>query len=124
MGKSQKISHPRRGEIYLVRFDPTEGAEIRKTRPALIIQNDIGNRYSQVTIVAPITSQDDAGRVYPTRVPIPAGEGGLAFDSAVVLNQIRTIDKARLGRRLGRVTARTLNAVNQAIAISLGLVEM
>lgn len=118
-----RLNYPRRGEVYLVRFDPSEGAEIQKTRPALVVQNDVGNRYSPVTIVAAITSKVDKSRCYPTRVLIPAGEGGLAVDSAVLLNQIRSVDKARLVRRLGRISAVDLNAVDQGLAISLGLAE-
>lgn len=104
-------------------FDPTVGAEIQKTRPALILQNDIGNRYSPVTIVAAITSQLGE-RLYPTEVLIKAGEAGLKKPSAVLLNQIRTIDKTRLAKRLGSVTAATMAHVNRALEVSLGLTEI
>ena len=80
---------PKRGDIYLVNFDPTLGAEIRKTRPALILQNDIANKFSPVTIVAAISSRFD-DPLYPTEVLISAkARTGLAVDSVVLLNQIR-----------------------------------
>lgn len=120
-GKPQII--PKRGEIYLVSFDPTIGSEIKKTRPALILQNNISNTYSSITIVAAITSKFD-DTLYPTEVLIESPEGGLSQDSVVLLNQIRSIDKARLIQRLGVVKDKTINRVNQAIEISLGLVEI
>lgn len=115
--------HPRRGEIYLVNFDPTIGAEIKKTRPALILQNDIANRHSSITIVAAITSQFELP-LYPTEVLVPAGEGGPSTGSVVLLNQLRSLDRKRLTRRLGRVSAATMVAVERSIALSLGLVEL
>jgi mRNA interferase MazF len=123
MAKKQKIAFPKRGEVYLVNFDPTIGAEIKKTRPALIIQNDVANQYSPVTIVAAITSQFDED-IYPTEVLLPAKEGGLATDSVALLNQIRSIDKQRLIKRLGTVKPLTLIEINKAIQISLALVEL
>jgi mRNA interferase MazF len=113
---------PRRGEIHLVSFDPALGAEIQKTRPALIVQNDIGNQYSPVTIVAAITS--NVGRQGPTGVLVKAPEGGLTVDSVVLLNQIRTVDKRRFVKRLGAVRATTMQQVDQAVMISLALIEI
>jgi len=115
------MSYPRRGEIFLVRFDPTTGAEIQKTRPALVIQNDIGNRNSPLTIVSAITSYH-GGVVRPHQVLIKAPEGGLQVDSAVLLNQIRSVDKQRLMRRLGALEPETLARVDRALLISLGLI--
>lgn len=120
MAKREKITYPRRGEIYLVEFEPTRGAEIKKTRPALIIQNDTGNRYSPITIVAAITSQV-GGRIYPTEVFVAAPEGGLPADSLVLLNQIRSIDKGRLVKRLGKVAPQTMKTVENALRISMEL---
>src|SRR5438034_5467840 len=100
MAKAPRLTHPRRGEVYLVNFEPTIGAEIKKTRPALILQNDIANRHSSITIVAAITSQFDQP-LYPTEVLIRAPDGGLRVDSVVLLNQIRSLDKQRLVRHLG-----------------------
>ncbi len=111
---------PKRGEIYLINFDPTVGSEIKKTRPAVIIQNDIANRWSPITIVAAITSQVTPP-IYPTEVLVTAGEGGLDTDSTILLNQIRSVDRERLIQRLGRVTPATLAAIDQALAASLGL---
>ncbi len=104
-------------------FDPTLGAEIRKRRPALILQNDIANRASPITIVAAITSRFDE-ELYPTEVPIRAREGGLSTDSVVLLNQIRSIDKQRLVRRIGKLTPGTMSQVDRALALSLGLVAV
>ena len=114
---------PKRGDLYVVRFDPTEGVEIAKTRPAVIIQNDVGNRFSNLTIVAPITSKYDA-ELYPTEVLVKAPEGGLNTDSVVLLNQIRAVDKRRLSRRLGTLHPSTMALVNEALAVSVGLVEL
>ena len=111
---------PKKGEIYLVNFDPAIGAEIKKTRPALILQNDIANRYSSVTIVAAITSfSDKDGKMYPTEVFIGDSEGGLDNDSVALLNQIRTIDKQRLVKKLGVLKDKTMAQIDKAVQISL-----
>lgn len=117
------MSFPRRGDIYLVSFDPTVGHEIQKTRPALIIQNNVSNQYSPITIVAALSSQF-GNPPHPREVVIPAGKGGLTVASAVVLNQIRSIDRQRLLKRLGVLDAATMRRVDEAIGISLGLVEL
>ena len=114
---------PRRGDVFLVTFDPTLGAEIRKTRPALVIQNDVANRYSPITVVAAITSRVEEP-LYPTEVFVRHPEGGLTADAAILLNQIRSVDKRRLFKRLGRVTPETMRKVNHALLSSLGLVEI
>ena len=123
MARRQAVRHPRRGEVYLVSFDPTVGAEIKKTRPALILQNDIANRWSPITIVAAITSQFGE-RLYPTEVLVRPPEGGLSEQSVVLLNRIRSIDTRRLVKRLGTVRSETMAAVDRAIQISLGLVSL
>ena len=112
----------RRGEVWTVDLEPVVGSEQGKARPALIIQNDIGNLYSPVLIVAAITSGEDAR--YDVQVAVKAPEGGLHHDSIVLLNQIRTIDKRRVGRYWGRLSARTMQRVDEAIQISLGLVPI
>jgi mRNA interferase MazF len=122
--KPPKVGPPKRGEVYLVNFDPTIGSEIKKTRPALVLQNDVSNRYSPITIVAAITSKFDEGQLYPTEILIPTPQGGLSLDSVVLLNQIRSIDRARLVKRLGRVNPETMRKVNQALSISLGLIDL
>lgn len=120
MAEKGKIDYPRRGEVYLVSFDPTFGAEIKKTRPALIVQNDVANRYSPIAIVAAITSRVE-GRLYPTEVLLRKPEGGLKTDSVVLLNQIRSIDKQRLIRRLGTIKPGSMKEIDRALQISLGL---
>lgn len=115
---------PRRGEIYLVVFDPTLGHEIRKTRPAVIIQNDVSNQYSPVTIVAAVSSHFSTPP-RPREVIISPGlKSGLAKPSAVILNQIRSIDRARLRKRLGRLNPAEMRLVDHALRISLGLMEL
>jgi len=117
------MSFPRRGEIYLVAFDPTVGHEIKKTRPAVVIQNDISNQYSPITIVAAVSSQFSRPP-HPREVIIPIGKGSLKIPSAVILNQIRSIDRTRLIKRLGMLDAGTLLRVDLALKISLGLIEI
>jgi mRNA interferase MazF len=106
-----------------VSFDPALGSEIQKTRPALILQNDIANRHSPITIVAAITSQFEEP-LYPTEVLISPPEGGLVVPSVVLLNQIRSIDRRRLVRRLGVVAEATMARVDQALRISAGLIGL
>jgi mRNA interferase MazF len=122
-GKTQKVRHPLRGDIYLVNFDPTIGSEIKKTRPALVIQNDIANQYSPITIVAAITSKFDEPP-YPTEIILEPQESGLPLRSAVLLNQIRSVDRQRLIKRLGRANVETIRRIDAAIQISLGLINV
>ena len=122
--RRQEVAAIRRGEIYLVSFDPTIGHEIKKTRPALIIQNDVGNRHSPLTIVAALTST-----VSPVPFPVevvvaPTKNIGLAVKSAIRLDQIRTVDRQRLIRRLGVADAGAMRRVDEALSISVGLVEL
>lgn len=123
MARQEKITFPKRGEVYLVNFDPTIGAEIQKTRPALIVQNDIANRHSSITIAAAITSHF-GDTLYPTEVLIKASEGGLEHDSVILLNQIRSVDTHRLVRRLGALKSETMERVERALQISFGLAEV
>ena len=122
MAKAKKII-PKRGEIYLVNFDPTTGAEIRKIRPALVLQNNIANQYSPITIVAALTSQTEK-TLYPTDALITGPESGMRKNSLILLNQIRSIDKERLIKRLGKLEEQTMERVNRAIELSLGLIEL
>lgn len=112
----------RRGDIFTVNFEPARGSEQGKRRPALVLQNDVGNEFSPATIVAAITSGEEAR--YPVNVAVRAPEGGLRNNSIVLLSQILTIDKARLGRYWGRVTPETMRRVDDAVKISLGLVPV
>lgn len=110
----------KRGDVVLVRLDPTPGSEQGKTRPGLVIQNDVGNRYASTTIVAPITSSYQ--KVYPVNVEIRKGEGNLTQDSVVLLNQIRTISiEHRVVKTLGTLPDDTMQKVDRAIEVSLGL---
>jgi mRNA interferase MazF len=113
--QEQKIDSPRRGEIYLVSFDRT---------PSIILQNNIGNRHSPLTIVAAITSKISPV-LYPVEVIIqPSKANGLAVHSAIRLDQIRTIDKQRLVNRLGSVDRSIMLKVDEALKISLGLIKI
>ena len=109
----------RRGDIWLVNLDPTLGHEIQKSRPAVIIQNDIGNTFSSLTIVAPITSQG-IEKVYPIEVLLKKNSG-LMKESKALLNQIRAVDKRRLIKKLGHVTEETMRDIDEALKMSLGL---
>jgi len=117
------MAEVKRGDIWLVNLDPTIGHEIRKSRPAVIIQNDLGNKYSPITIVAPITSQN-IERTYPIEVVLDKKSSGLEKISKVLLNQIRGIDKRRLIKKLGKIDYETMMNVDYSIKISLGLVEI
>lgn len=110
----------KRGDIWLVNLDPTLGHEIKKSRPAIIIQNDIGNTYSPITIIAPITSQD-IDKVYPIEVLLEKRSSGLDKNSKVLLNQIRAVDKRKLIKKLGKVDYEILIKIDEALKISLGL---
>lgn len=114
------MSNPQRGEIYWVKLDPTVGSEISKTRPALIISNDVGNQYAEWVIVAPISS-GNTDKIYPFEVLLPAGEAGLDKASKVLLDQIRTIDKQRLSNKIGVLTSERMDEVNRAIRRSLAV---
>jgi mRNA interferase MazF len=121
---SRNKGYPERGEIYLTALDPALGHEIKKTRPTLIIQNDISNQYGQTTIVAAITSKVNTPS-YPNEVVIqPSALSGLQIVSTVRLDQLRTIDRRRLIKRLGKTDAATMHAVDLAIKASLQLIEI
>ncbi|QUL97983.1 MAG: type II toxin-antitoxin system PemK/MazF family toxin [Candidatus Fermentithermobacillus carboniphilus] len=111
---------PLRGDIYFADLSPVVGSEQGGFRPVLVIQNDIGNKYSPTVIVSAITSQIQKARL-PTHVELPAHVSGLDKDSVILLEQIRTIDKRRLKRRVARLDDETMAKVNEALAISVGL---
>ena len=123
MAQARQVAPVRRGEVYVVELDPTRGSEIKKARPAVIIQNDVDNRYSPVTIIAPITSKFDT-KLYPTEVLLKSPEGGLRVDSVILLNQLRAVDKSRIGRRLGVLKPATMALINDGLSIVLALVEI
>jgi len=114
------MAYPKRGSVYLVNFDPTIGAEIKKIRPAVIISNDVANQYSPIVIVVAIT-----GRAKPKfdEVLIKPPEAGLTKPSVIQPNQIRSIDKRRLVKKLGDLSKETISDLDIALQITLGLVK-
>ncbi len=106
---------PRRGDVYWTCLDPTLGSEVNKTRPALILSNDIANKRSQRVIVAPITSSID--KVYPFEAKIKLPEGF----KKVMLDQIRSIDKMRLKKRIASIPSREMNEIERALKLALAL---
>ena len=110
----------RRGDIYYADLSPVVGSEQGGLRPVLIIQNDIGNRYSPTVIAAAITSRMSKTKL-PTHIDIYAEQVGLAKDSVILLEQIRTLDKRRLKEKMGHLDDAMMDHVNTAIAISFGL---
>lgn len=110
----------KRGDIFYADLSPVVGSEQGGIRPVLIVQNNVGNRYSPTVIAAAITSQQSKAKL-PTHIPIVAHDCGLQKDSVVLLEQIRTIDKQRLKERMGAVDESSMNQVDNAISISFGL---
>jgi mRNA interferase MazF len=110
----------KRGDIYYADLSPVVGSEQGGVRPVLIVQNDIGNRYSPTVIAAAITSQRDKSKL-PTHIELSSQDCGLSRDSIVLLEQIRTIDKRRLKERMGRLDERAMNQIDQALQVSFGL---
>ena len=109
----------RRGDIYYADLSPVVGSEQGGVRPVLIVQNDIGNKYSPTVIAAAITSQTGKARL-PTHISVQT-DGGLAKNSVILLEQIRTIDKRRLREKMGTLDADSMSQVNKALSISFGL---
>lgn len=110
----------KRGEIYYADLSPVVGSEQGGVRPVLIVQNDVGNRHSPTVIAAAITSQQTKAKL-PTHISIGNEDCGLAKNSVVLLEQVRTIDKKRLKERMGCVSHTAMTQIDQAISISLGL---
>ncbi|GLW94244.1 type II toxin-antitoxin system PemK/MazF family toxin [Actinokineospora globicatena] len=114
----------RRGDIHLVDLDPSRGSEANKVRPAVIVSNDAANHAATragrgVVTVVPITS--NTARVFPFQVLLPAADCGLVADSKAQAEQIRSVATGRIGRRLGRVPARLLSTLDDALRVHLGL---
>ncbi len=110
------VPSPLRGEVWMANFSPGRGSEQRGIRPALVIQNNVGNQHAATTIVATITSTI---KIYPVTVLLKKGEGSLSHASMVNLAQILTLDKSRLQRRVGVLPPKVMEKVNAAIKISL-----
>ena len=113
----------KRGEIYFAQLNPVVGSEQGGIRPVLVIQNDIGNQYSPTTIVLAITSQINKAKL-PTHVELKAEQYGLERDSVILAEQIRTIDKTRLKQRIAVLDEEMMNFVDQALEVSLGLIDV
>jgi mRNA interferase MazF len=110
----------KRGDIYFAQLDPTRGAEIQKTRPVVIVSNDVANRASSLVSIVPISS--NISRVFPFEVPLTAEQSGLPKDSKAMAQQIRTIDKSRLAhQRSGYLKPKQLTALDEALRLHLGL---
>ena len=110
----------KRGEIYYADLSPVIGSEQGGVRPVLIIQNDIGNKYSPTVIAAAITSQREKTKL-PTHISVDAVGCGLAKDSIVLLEQVRTIDKKRLKEKMGALDINAMGKVDKALSVSFGL---
>lgn len=113
----------KRGEIYYANLSPVVGSEQGGNRPVLVIQNDVGNKYSPTVIVVAITSQISKAKL-PTHVEINAKQSNLEKDSVILLEQIRTIDKRRLKEKITHLNDELMSLVDEAIKVSLGLVEI
>ncbi len=110
----------KRGDIYYADLSPVIGSEQGGLRPVLIVQNDVGNKYSPTVIAAAITSKISKAKL-PTHIDVPGEDTGLAKDSIILLEQIRTIDKKRLKEKMGHLDETTMTSVNNAIQVSFGL---
>jgi mRNA interferase MazF len=113
----------KRGDIFYADLSPVIGSEQGGIRPVLIVQNDIGNKYSPTVIASAITSQINKAKL-PTHIELSAKDYGLPRDSVILLEQIRTIDKKRLREKIGHLDDELMEKVNEAITVSFGLVEM
>lgn len=113
----------KRGELYYADLSPNFGSEQGGVRPVLVVQNDVGNKYSPTVIAAAITSKLDKARL-PTHIEISALDYGLTKDSVILLEQIRTIDKRRLKERIGELPLSVMRRVNDGLKISLGVMEI
>ncbi len=110
----------KRGDIYYADLSPVVGSEQGGIRPVLIVQNNMGNKYSPTVIAAAITSQQSKANI-PTHITIEGDTSGLTRNSVVLLEQVRTIDKQRLKEKMGSIGQTTMNRIDEAISISMGL---
>lgn len=111
----------KRGDIFYADLSPVVGSEQGGTRPVLVVQNDVGNKYSPTVIAAAITSKINKAKL-PTHIEIDAARYGLSKDSVILLEQVRTIDKKRLREKIGRLDEVQMIKVNDALSISFGLI--
>lgn len=110
----------KKGDIYFADLSPVVGSEQGGVRPVLVVQNDVGNKYSPTIIVAAVTSQMNKAKL-PTHVEINALGNGLSKDSVILLEQLRTIDKKRLKERIGTLNEELMPTVDEALSVSLGI---
>lgn len=111
----------KRGDVYLTRFEPSEGSEQAGIRPAVIVSRDVMNEGLSTVVVVPFTSHKPERRLYPSRAIIPAGEGGLPLDSVAVGEQVRVVAKHRLLRLLGNLSPNSLELIEEALRSALDL---
>lgn len=112
----------KRGELYYADLSPVVGSEQGGIRPVLVVQNDVGNKFSPTIIAAAVTSKINKAKL-PTHIELPLGDFGLQKDSVILLEQIRTLDKRRLKERIGELPEVTMSKVDKAILISLGFIK-
>ncbi len=110
----------KRGDLFYADLSPVEGSEQGGIRPVVVVQNNVGNKYSPTIIIAPITSQTNKAKL-PTHVAIESNKYGLPKDSVVLLEQVRTIDKKRLKEKIGKFSKAVMKSVDKALVKSLGL---
>lgn len=110
----------KRGDIYYADLSPVIGSEQGGIRPVLIIQNDVGNKFSPTVIAAAITSQSDKAKL-PTHIKVDTADSGLSKDSIVLLEQVRTLDKTRLKEKMGSLDQSSMNKIDRALSVSFGL---
>lgn len=108
-------SYPKRGDVYWVNLDPTAGSETKKTRPAVIVSNNVANQFSHMIIIAPVTS--NAEKIYPFEVPLEVAKK----KGKAMLNQIRAIDKARLGKKILSLDVPTMEKLDEALKLAVGI---
>lgn len=113
----------KRGDIFYADLSPVVGSEQGGVRPVLVVQNDVGNKFSPTVIISAITSQINKAKL-PTHIEITADEYGLAKDSVILLEQVRTIDKKRLKERIGRLDDELMERVDNALTVSFGLSDI
>lgn len=112
----------KRGDLYYADLSPVVGSEQGGVRPVLVVQNDVGNKYSPTIIAAAVTSKINKAKM-PTHIELPCKVYGLAKDSVILLEQIRTLDKRRLKEKIGELSASTMTQVDKALLISLGFIK-
>ncbi|AXC11472.1 Programmed cell death toxin YdcE [Acidisarcina polymorpha] len=115
------VGKPFRGVVVEVGFDPVVGHEQGKSRPCIVVQNDIGNRFSSTTIVVPLTDASHIKKPFPVYVLIRKGDGGLKKDSYALCDQVRVVDQQRFRGVYGTLAPANMSAVDQALRVSLGL---